>query len=236
MPAELSSGQSTIVGVLRRAVLLLMPIVLVLSSVQLILLTAKAWVKIEYKLPGFPPDPYGFSVEDRLHWAAVDIDFLLNRDDIRYFDQVFLGSGEPMHNERELAHMEDVKRLVQVARAAWLVTAALLALLLVVVGRVGGVRALGEVLAAGSKATILVMGVLLVGLLLAFGAIFVGFHRVFFEGGTWLFKYSDTFIRLYPERFWRDVFVLLAAVTVAETGAVYVIARRILAAAARAVG
>jgi len=148
MPAELSSGQSTIVGVLRRAVLLLMPIVLVLSSVQLILLTAKAWVKIEYKLPGFPPDPYGFSVEDRLQWAAVDIDFLLNNADIHYFDQVLLESGEPMHNERELAHMEDVKRLVQMTRAAWLITAAVLVVVLVVVGRVGGVSALGEVLAA----------------------------------------------------------------------------------------
>ncbi|MGQ9459511.1 MAG: lipoprotein intramolecular transacylase Lit, partial [Anaerolineae bacterium] len=42
----------------------------------------------------------------------------------------------------------------------------------------------------------------------SFGPLFVLFHRVFFEGDSWLFAYSDTLIRLFPIRFWRDAFVL----------------------------
>ncbi len=56
---------------------------------------------------------------------------------------------------------------------------------------------------------------LAIGLVIAFGVLFVGFHRIFFEGDTWLFSYSDTFIRLYPERFWRDTFALVAIITIA---------------------
>jgi uncharacterized membrane protein len=44
-------------------------------------------------------------------------------------------------------------------------------------------------------------------MLLSFGVFFVAFHNVFFEPGTWVFYYSDTLIRLFPERFWRDIFL-----------------------------
>ena len=44
-------------------------------------------------------------------------------------------------------------------------------------------------------------------MLLAFGVIFVWFHQIFFESGTWTFLFSDTLIRLFPERFWRDTFL-----------------------------
>ena len=44
---------------------------------------------------------------------------------------------------------------------------------------------------------------------IAFGVIFVLFHNIFFESGTWTFFYSDTLIRLFPERFWRDTFIAI---------------------------
>jgi len=42
---------------------------------------------------------------------------------------------------------------------------------------------------------------------------FVAFHEVFFDPGTWVFRYSDTLIRLFPERFWRDAFLAIAALS-----------------------
>ena len=63
------------------------------------------------------------------------------------------------------------------------------------------------------RTSLWLMVVLVVGLVIGFGVLFVGFHRIFFEGDSWLFSYSDTFIRLYPERFWRDTFALVAIVT-----------------------
>jgi uncharacterized membrane protein len=44
---------------------------------------------------------------------------------------------------------------------------------------------------------------------LAFHVIFVAFHNVFFQAGTWQFLFSDTLIRLFPERFWQDTFIAL---------------------------
>jgi uncharacterized membrane protein len=55
--------------------------------------------------------------------------------------------------------------------------------------------------------------------------LFVAFHRIFFEGNTWIFPYSDTFIRLYPERFWRDSFIYIALITLGETGLVFLLSR-----------
>ena len=41
---------------------------------------------------------------------------------------------------------------------------------------------------------------------------FAGFHSLFFEGDSWIFRYSDTLIRLFPIRFWQDTFLLAAVV------------------------
>jgi integral membrane protein (TIGR01906 family) len=56
------------------------------------------------------------------------------------------------------------------------------------------------------------------GLLMLFGweVFFDGFHALLFPTGTWTFYYSDTLIRLYPERFWMDVGATLVGVLVVE--------------------
>jgi integral membrane protein (TIGR01906 family) len=57
-----------------------------------------------------------------------------------------------------------------------------------------------------------------VGILMLVGwqLFFVGFHELFFESGTWSFAYSDTLIRLYPERFWMDVGAVVVGLMVTE--------------------
>jgi uncharacterized membrane protein len=65
----------------------------------------------------------------------------------------------------------------------------------------------------GGLLTVGLMGAVLLFAILAFGVIFVAFHQVFFEPGTWQFFYSDTFIRLFPERFWRDAFLFVGIFT-----------------------
>ena len=46
-----------------------------------------------------------------------------------------------------------------------------------------------------------------------FRQLFTNFHRIFFEGDTWLFKFSDTLIRLFPMQFWQDAFIAAGALT-----------------------
>ena len=35
-------------------------------------------------------------------------------------------------------------------------------------------------------------------------------HDLLFPPGTWIFPFSDTLIRLFPEQFWRDALAALA--------------------------
>lgn len=207
---------------------ILIPVVLVLSSIWLILNTAKFWVRIEYRLPGFPEDRYGFTLEDRLYWSAIDIEYLLNDEGLEYFDDFRLADGSPMHNERELRHMDDVKRLIH---AVWYVLGIGLILSVILEGYLGifaNPSVALEALKRGARNTLILVGLLILGVIVGFGVLFVGFHRIFFEGDTWLFLFSDTFIRLYPERFWRDTFIFLALFTAAVGVAVYLLSNFLL--------
>jgi integral membrane protein (TIGR01906 family) len=191
----------------------LLPILLILSSVWIILQTANLWIPLEYRMPGFPDDSYGFTREDRVYWSRVDIAYLQNDEGIEYFDAYRLENGDPMHNDRELRHMEDVKNLIgitwRILGLGWVI---LILVGAIVRSRVGW-EPVVEMITASARGTIWLMILLALGLVIAFGVLFVGFHRLFFEGDTWLFAFSDTFIRLYPERFWRDTFALVAIVT-----------------------
>ena len=60
---------------------------------------------------------------------------------------------------------------------------------------------------------LIVLGTLVLFMLLSFNAIFTGFHRIFFEGDTWLFLFSDTLIRLFPLQFWQDAFIAVGVFT-----------------------
>jgi uncharacterized membrane protein len=115
--------------------------------------------------------------------------------------------------------MQDVKRVTKGALTVWYVVLILL-LGLWIWSRLGHwEQAYREGLMRG--------GWLMVGLAVAIGLIvvigilinpnvfwsfFVGFHRLFFEGDSWLFLYSDTLIRLFPIRFWQDAFLVAAII------------------------
>ncbi len=220
-----SEKQSILSRVIFRLIQVLLPILIILTSVRLVLYTANVWVKIEYRMPGFPADLYGFNLEDRIFWSSIDIDYLLTDVEINYFEDFTLDDGSPMHNDRELKHMQDVKDLLDTVWMAWGLGIFAWLTLAVVLWRLDGRGIALRAVIAGSKLTVLLMIFLVIFLLAAFGILFVAFHRIFFEGSTWLFPLSDTFIRLYPERFWRDIFALLAGVTVLLSGLISGVAR-----------
>ncbi len=191
---------------IRWAAALLTPLVLIFLTLRLML--SPVFIQVEYRLPWFPPDPYGFTRADRLHWAGYALEYLTNEADISYLGQLQFADGRPLFNARELRHMEDVKNVVTggllVGRWA-LFTLTLLALF---AWRSQRVQWLRQGLQRGGWLTIwLVVFSALFGLI-SFSQFFVFFHRLFFEGNTWLFYYSDTLIRLFPIRFWQDAFLL----------------------------
>ena len=205
----------------RGIAIILVPIVLILTSVRLVL---NPWfLEFEYRTPNFPADSYGFSQEERLRYARIALDYLLNEEDISFLAEQRFPAGEQapppscammedctrMYNQRELQHMVDVKEVVQASLKVWYGAMLILLVLGVWAWRAEWLEDFRWALARGGLLTlILIFGVLLL-VLAAFGVFFVAFHEVFFDPGTWTFLWSDTLIRLFPERFWRDTFLVV---------------------------
>ncbi len=193
-------------------VALLVPVVLVLSIVRLLL--TPAFLRFEYSLPNFPPDSYGFSQQDRLYWAQFAVDYLLNSDNISYLSDLHFDNGQPLYNARELSHMIDVKVTVKAALRVWVVSMLLLAGLGIAAWFTGWWDTFLIGIRRGSWLTVFALATIVLLVLLSFGMLFVTFHNIFFQPGTWTFQYSDTLIRLFPERFWRDIFMYVGGLSV----------------------
>ena len=203
--------------ILSLLVTLLVPIALIGLGLRVLL--TPLFLQVEYNMPYFPPDQFGFTKADRLKWAPYALKFLTNSADISYLADLKFDDGKPLYNERELSHMNDVKRVTQGALKVWYVSLALLALLGVWawIGGWGQAYRLG--LMRGGWLMVLLsitIGVIaLVGISLnpdIFFTFFAGFHSLFFEGDSWLFLFSDTLIRLFPIRFWQDAFLFAALI------------------------
>jgi integral membrane protein (TIGR01906 family) len=175
------------------------------------ILLAPLFLQIEYQLPGFPPDTYGFTTAERLHWGTYGMAYLLNDSPPSYLGELTFESGEPVFLEREVNHMQDVKVVVAGLLRAWYAILAVIALLGLWAWKAGWLSPFRAGMRLGGVLTLAVAGIAaLLGTLGASGSgtlfweFFSGFHGVFFSGTSWLFEYSDTLIRLYPLRFWQD--------------------------------
>jgi len=210
-------------NILRIVLMLALPFCLVLTNVRLML--TPFYINWEYSLSDFPPDPYGFTKEDRLKYSAIALDYLMNEAGIEFLgdlklppEKVFNSEiGDRMYNDRELKHMLDVKIVVTWALRAWLVSS------LLVIGSVVALAWRPETrpllrsgLLGGGVITVLLLIVTLLVVVFAFGPFFVFFHRIFFEGDSWLFNWYDTLIRLFPTKFWQDVFVWIGGGAILE--------------------
>lgn len=211
------------------AIILILPIFLVLTNVRLLM--GEAFLRYEYGKSSFP-EPVGFTVEERMAFARVSVDYLLTGAGIEALRELADESG-PIYNERELRHMEDVKVLT---RKAFPLQVILGVLLLVLVGAmiyqgVESCRAALKGLLGGAILTwVVFVGLtLLVGL--NFNWFFTQFHLILFEGDTWLFPVTDTLIRLFPPQFWFDASLLVGVLTLAEAavmgGGAWFLARKI---------
>lgn len=193
-------------------VVVAVPFFLIITAVRV--MVTPLYARVEYNSPGFPDDPYGFTKEDRLYWSRFAITYLVNDSDISYLGDLRFTDGQPLYNQRELSHMLDVKNLVQAAYQAWWILLGVLLGLGLWAWRGGWWNAYRRALNRGGWATLGLIGFVLVAVAISFNALFTQFHRLFFTGETWIFEYSDTLIRLFPMRFWRDAFILVGALTI----------------------
>jgi integral membrane protein (TIGR01906 family) len=206
-------------------VALLLAVVIILSVVWLVI---NPWYLVfEYHTPGFPADPYGFTLKDRLTYGKSAVDYLVNSASISFLGDLRFPTGQQappttcremtdcshLYNDRELQHMLDVKNVV---KGAMRVLEVSLVVLLVLglwawLGKWFTIYLKG--LQRGGIVTLVFIGLIILFVLVAFQYLFVLFHEIFFKAGTWTFLYSDTLIRLFPERFWQDTFLVVGGLS-----------------------
>jgi integral membrane protein (TIGR01906 family) len=149
---------------------------------------------------------------------AVLVDLVLGPPD---FDQVV--DGEPVFNEREVGHLQDVRTVL----VGFAVVVAAAAAAIVVVWRVAGSAPTWRGVRLG--ATTLIAGVVALGILsvVAFEAVFEVFHRIFFASGTYAFDpETERLVQLFPMQFWFETSIALGVVLIVLGALALVVAER----------
>ena len=214
--------------------IVLLPIALTLTNVRLLL--THAFPQIEYSLPGFPDDPYGLNKADRIKWANLSMDYLLNNAGIEFVRAFRFPPGvnapaesckyykdgdcNRFYNDRELQHMQDVKVVLRQVLNVWAIASILSLVAAGALYYFHETAALRAGLLGGAGITLVLLVAIVTYLLVDFNDFFVQFHGVFFAAGTWTFLFSDSFIRLFPEKFWEDAFTVIGGGAVLEALAI----------------
>lgn len=192
---------------------IIVPLLLMMSSIRILL--NPFFLDYEYNLPNFPADEFGFSKADRLHWGKLSLDYLTNNAGPEFLADLKFEDGTPIYIDRELSHMVDVKNLVQFMMKIMLPMAAFLVIAWILAWRLGWTSQFWKAVSLGGWLTLGMIGLILVGTVINFDALFTGFHHLFFTGSTWLFYTNDTLIRLFPEKLWSDAFTFMGVFTLA---------------------
>lgn len=199
------------------------PTMLAIGSIRLVM--SYQFLQFEYTRADFPPDFYGFTTEDRLEYGPYSIDYLLNDEGIEFLDGLRLplekcwrplanATDCAMFEEEALRHMVDVKQVtIATYSIALLVTLIMVGILIVAYRNPSYRRSVRLGLTYGSMLTLGIIVSIIVLAVSAWNVFFDTFHEIFFEAGTWRFAFSDTLIRLYPEKFWFDASITIGALS-----------------------
>jgi integral membrane protein (TIGR01906 family) len=182
-------------------VTLLIPVILCLAAVRV--LFNPFFLKFEYNLPGFPDDLYGMTTEQRIYWGQFAMDYLLNSEGVDFLADLQFPDSDVKNTVKAAFQVLAVSVVVVGVLGVWAWLAKWWRLYLV------GVR-------RGGWLSVILVGSLIAFSLIAFGIFFTAFHNVFFEPGTWQFLWSDSLIRMFPQRFWQDIFIYVGAMVVAS--------------------
>ncbi len=188
-------------------IMLMIPFILVMASVRAIM--NPPFLNLEYQTPGFPTDSYGFTLQERIKWASYALNFAWNGANVSYLGDLRFSDGTPVYNERELSHMVDVQHLAQIMMKIWYAMLALLLVFGIWAWRSHWWRQFRRGIWQGGWFTVAIVVAIVVFLVTNFNLLFTDFHHLFFQGNSWLFSYSDTLIRVFPLRFWQDIFIFI---------------------------
>ena len=135
-------------------------------------------------------------------------------------------AGTPVLDERERAHMRDVRN---VFIAFFAVAAAVAVVALVIAARrdPGKRRATWLAIRAGAIWMVEALVVLGIVAVVAFDSLFDLFHRLLFSGGSYTFDpRSERLVQLFPFQFWQETAIAVGVVAIVAAIAVATLAGR----------
>ena len=152
---------------LAAVVALSVPGILVVNGFRV--LATDAFVEWELGRSGFPPDLYGFDTEQRTALAKLGLRSIEPASEgIVLLGQATLPNGSPAFGERELTHMQDVRRLFGAALRLQLVALIAIVALGLALWRTRLRAAVPAGLLAGSLATLAIAALAVPVILLGF--------------------------------------------------------------------
>lgn len=205
-------------------VALLTPLVVTMVIVNLFI--THLFLSIEYRMPWFPPDSFGFTLSDRLKFGNATIDYLRFGEDVQDLNSIKFEDGSSIYNEREISHLVDVKNVID--QLNLLLGLALIYILIMVLFSIlrKDFLTLRNGFLYGSIATLVSIFILGIFAVVSFWRFFAWFHSIFFQGDSWLFQLSDSLIRLFPLVFWQDAVLYILGLVVIINLAIALVLKR----------
>lgn len=147
------------------------------------------------------------------------------------------GQEAPLYNDREIAHMQDVKSLMRfVYRLNEFSLAVVITYITCVYlwAREKSLRTLAVQLLIGVGVGFVALGFVGVFAITGFDAAWTEFHKLVFNNGLWRLDPSrDRLIQMFPERFWQESTYIIGALTLVEVAVIVGVALAYLVATRR---
>ncbi|MFN7065391.1 MAG: TIGR01906 family membrane protein [Aquificaceae bacterium] len=174
---------------LKVLLVVLFPLLLTLLSVRIAF--TEAFVEFLYPRVELPQDPMPYEL--RLSIAKLGLRSVLTDKGM----EELKNSG--LFNEREIRHIEDVKRLLGFSFVLLYIG---LPIFLLGLLSLREIKNIGMVLFFGSLLLEVFALFVLLSSVINYEGIFTAFHELFFDPHSWRFFEEDMLIRVYPMDFW----------------------------------
>ena len=188
-------------------------IILFITSVEAVVYWTPGYFEKEYAKYNVLDSLPSMTMDDLLHVTDEMMDYLRGDRDDLHVTTTMGGEQREFFNEREIAHMEDVRSLflkaLSIRRICLVLGAGLLILMAATKARMG--RVLPPFLCVGTGLFFALITVL--GLIIStdFTKYFIMFHHIFFTNDLWILDpATDMLINIVPEGFFMDTAARIA--------------------------
>ena len=188
-------------------------IILFITSVEAVVYWTPGYFEKEYAKYNVLDSLPSMTMDDLLHVTDEMMDYLRGDRDDLHVTTTMGGEQREFFNEREIAHMQDVRSLflkaLSIRRICLVLGAGLLILMAATKARMG--RVLPPFLCMGTGLFFALITVL--GLIIStdFTKYFIIFHHIFFTNDLWILDpATDMLINIVPEGFFMDTAARIA--------------------------